>query len=100
MAEVTKAVTMKIPLVLNLLTALACVGVVRQMVEPGNGVKERAEGWQVQAKEALARILETGRWIWGSRAVLWLIVMGVVFDSVVRLFLTVASNYYRLVQIE
>jgi hypothetical protein len=32
--------------------------------------------------------------------VLWLIVPGVVFDSVVRLFLTVASNYYRLVQIE
>jgi MFS family permease len=100
MAEVTKAVTMKIPLVLNLLTALACVGVVRQMVEPGNGVKERAEGWQVQSKEALGRIFETGRWIWGSQAVLWLIVTGVVFDSVVRLFLTVASNYYRLVQIE
>jgi MFS family permease len=100
MGEATKAVTMKIPLVLNLLTALVCVAVVRQFVEPGDGVKERAEGWQVQAKEALGRILETGRWIWRSQAVLWLIVMGVVFDSVIRLFLTVSSNYYRLVQIE
>lgn len=99
---VAKAVTMKVPLLLNLLAALACVVVVRGMVEPG-GPPQSAQaeaGWQAQARQALARILDTGRWIWNSHAALWLIVMGVVFDSIIRLFLTVASNYYRLVGIE
>jgi hypothetical protein len=63
-------------------------------------VKPTGRSWREQAQEALGRILETGKWIWNSQAALWLIVMGVVFDSIIRLFLTVASNYYRLVQIE
>lgn len=104
----SKAVTMKVPLLLNLLAAIACVGVVRGMVEAGgewnsnadSNSKSAGASWQAQALEALRRILETGKWIWNSQAALWLIVMGVVFDSIIRLFLTVASNYYRLVQIE
>lgn len=100
LGEVSKVVTMKIPLVLNLCAAVACVLVVQRMVEPGDGVEAPKEGWQSQSREALRKILETGKWIWGSQAALGLIVVGVVFDSVIRLFLTVASNYYRLVEIE
>lgn len=98
--EVSKAWTMKVPLVLNLLTAFACVWVVRRMVEPGGEVKDRKVGSVGEIGQALGRILETGRWIWQSKAALWLMVIGVVFDSIIRLFLTVASNFYRLVQIE
>lgn len=102
MSAVPKEMTMKVPLVLNLLAAIACVLVVRGMVEAGGEDKSKSSGagWQNQAVAALSRILETGKWIWNSQAALWLIVMGVVFDSIIRLFLTVASNYYRLVQIE
>jgi MFS family permease len=99
MGEVAKGWTMKVPLVLNFLTAVACVLVVRRMVEPGGVVAGRG-GWRAQARAAMGRIWETGRWIWSSQAALWLMVTGVVFDSIIRLFLTVASNYYRLVQIE
>ncbi len=113
--EAPKALTMKIPLVLNLLSAIACVLVVRRMVEPpaNSGADRGATAgsvtsgepaarptWRAQARIALGRILDTGRWIWRTHAALWLIVIGVVFDCVIRLFLTVASNYYRLVQIE
>jgi MFS family permease len=101
LGDVPKAWTMKVPLVLNLLTAVACVLVVRRMVEPsGGGGEECAAGCGREIQSALGRILDTGRWIWHSKAALWLMVIGVVFDSVIRLFLTVASNFYRLVQIE
>ena len=36
----------------------------------------------------------------GSEFMFALLLFGVVFDSVIRLFLTVASNFYRLVGIE
>lgn len=108
--EAPKALTMKIPLALNLLTAIACVLVARRMVEPESGATGSVATvsgepaarptWRVQARAALVRILDTGKWIWRTHAALWLIVIGVVFDCVIRLFLTVASNYYRLVQIE
>lgn len=38
--------------------------------------------------------------MWRTKAAFVLILFGVVFDSVIRLFLTVASNFYRLVGIE
>lgn len=98
--EVTKAWTMKVPLVMNLVTAFACVLVVRRMVEPGMGGGARKAVFGEELRVAVGRIVESGRWIWRSQAALWLIVIGVVFDSIIRLFLTVASNFYRLVQIE
>lgn len=113
--DAPKAWTMKIPLLMNLLTALACVLVTRRMVEPpaglcinhdaagataSDGPAARPAAWRARARAAFARILDTGQWIWRTHAALWLIIIGVVFDGVIRLFLTVASNYYRLVQIE
>ena len=41
--------------------------------------------------------LATGRWILHTPVALGVILAGLCFDSIVRLFLTVASNYYRLI---
>lgn len=100
LGEVPREWTMKVPLGLNLVAALACVMVVRRMVEPAAGGKPAGTDCGGEIRQTLARIWATGGWIWRSQAALWLMVIGVVFDSIIRLFLTVASNFYRLVQIE
>ncbi|MCB1226732.1 MAG: MFS transporter [Verrucomicrobiales bacterium] len=96
-----KAWTMKIPLLLNLLTALGCVLVTRRMVEdPLGAAVDSAAGMRAQIRHTLDRMKQAARWIWHSGAALPLLAVGVVLDSVIRLFLTVSSNYYRLVGVE
>ncbi len=95
---VAKEVSMKLPLLLGLGTALACMLVTLRMTE------QRAPAPLVSLPQSIREtwrsILKTGGWIWRTKAAFVLIVLGLVFDSVIRLFLTVASNFYRLVGIE
>lgn len=88
----------KLPLLLNLLTSIACLIVCLRMREDPPAAP--ALGFTAQVRQTAASILDTGRWIWRTPAALQLIVLGLVFDSIIRLFLTVSSNFYRLVGIE
>lgn len=95
---VTKELAMKLPLLLCLGTALACLAVTLRMTEKRSTMAGGAFWHSVSG--TWRSILKTGGWIWRTRAAFALIVFGLVFDSVIRLFLTVASNFYRLVGIE
>jgi hypothetical protein len=97
MGDVGRAITMKIPLVLNFLTGVACLTVCLRMTEAPLVAMKASLTERV--REAVRGIIETGRWIWHTHAALKIIVLGLVFDSIIRLFLTVASNFYRLVGI-
>lgn len=97
LGDVGRAITMKIPLVLNFLTGVACLTVCLRMTEAP--LKAMKASLTERVREAVRGILETGRWIWHTHAALKIIVLGLVFDSIIRLFLTVASNFYRLVGI-
>jgi len=90
-----KAWTMKIPLLLNLATAIGCVFVARRMIEP-----PASRSGDTSVRATLKQIKDTAHWVWTSKTAFWLIMVGVVLDSVIRVFLTVSSNYYRLIQIE
>lgn len=94
--------TMKIPLGLNFLIGVACLLVTLRMQEPviPAGAVDRVKGgWLHEARLAVGGIWETGRWIWRTEAAFTLMLLGVLFDSIIRLFLTVSSNFYRLVGI-
>jgi MFS family permease len=97
LSEPARALTMKAPLALNLLTAVACLITCLSMREEAPA--PLTQSLFVRTRLAFRGIVTTGRWIWGSQAVLGLLVLGVVFDSIIRLFLTVSSNFYRLVGI-
>ncbi|HEY1083680.1 MAG TPA: MFS transporter [Prosthecobacter sp.] len=101
LGDLPRAWTMKIPLGLNFLTGIACLFITLRMTEPASSeAAPDAGGWLHSARQAFSRILETGRWIWKTQAAFALILLGVVFDSIIRLFLTVSSNFYRLIGIE
>lgn len=97
--ELPRAVTMKIPLVLNFLTGIACLVTALRMREENWHCKVR-EGFWTETLDTVRQILDTGGWVWRTPAAFGLLLFGVLFDSMVRLFLTVASNFYRLVGIE
>lgn len=95
---VAKSVSMKLPLLLCLGTALVCLGVTLRMTEARSPAPKVPLLQNI--REAWVSILQTGAWMWRTKMAFALIVFGLVFDSMIRLFLTVASNFYRLVGIE
>jgi len=96
-AALTKDITVKFPIYLCLLTALPCLAVALAMKEPTEVVRHETFGKNVAA--SWKGITEAGSWIWSSRTPFLLIVLGFTLDSIVRLFYTVASNYYRYIGI-
>ncbi|WP_395741078.1 MFS transporter [Prosthecobacter sp.] len=95
---VAKSVSMRLPLLLCLGTALACLVVTLRMTETRSPAPKAPLLQSI--RETWVSILQTGGWMWRTKAAFALILFGVVFDSMIRLFLTVASNFYRLVGIE
>lgn len=90
-----KSTTLKFPIYLCVLTALGALGVALSMQEaphegPVQSFREKlTAGW--------SGIRRAGAWIWRTPAPLLLLTLGFLLDSIVRLFYTVASNYYRYI---
>ena len=91
--------TLRFPIYLNLLSAGATLVVALGLREPGRrltpAIPEDAGG----PGSALAHLLAAGRWIARTPLALFAIVAGLTLDSVVRLFLTFGSSYYRLIHL-
>lgn len=88
--------TMRFPIYLCLLTALAACVVSLAMREPPV-TKHVAVAATIGS--TIRVTLNAGKWILHTPAVLVLIVAAVLFDSMIRLFLTVGSQYYRLIEL-
>jgi len=97
-----QGVTLRFPLYLNLLTAVAALVIVLGFREPS--VKEShaapAEtGHPETCANALELVWSAGRWIRRTPVALFIIVGGFLLDGVVRLFLTFSSSYFRLIEL-
>jgi len=94
--------TVKFPLYLNLATACAALVVSLRMREPDADPAHAAETARVPRHALTASFLamgEAARWIVRTPAALVLVLYTLFYDSLVRLFYTVASNVYRLLEI-
>ncbi len=90
---VTREVTVRIPVYLTLANSVLALLVTLRMREPARLIAKASAGATWRAT------LAAGAWILRTPAALTVILAGLCFDSIVRLFLTVASNYYRLIAI-
>ncbi|MFT3851014.1 MAG: MFS transporter [Propionivibrio sp.] len=94
---VDQGVTLRIPIALNLISAVAVLWLAFGMREPpipgarSRGGGHPASGWQ--------GIVDAGAWILRTPVALFVIIGGVLIDSVIRLFLTFGSAYYRLIDL-
>lgn len=90
--------TLRFPIYLNLLSAAATLLVAVGLREPDRReIKVAPDGDTAQG--AVAHLLSAGRWIAHTPLALFAIVAGLALDSVVRLFMTFGSSYYRLIQL-
>ena len=100
--SIEKEWVIRLPVFLNLLTAVAALLVACRMTESRTERVRPARLREVfRETNALASgTLTAGKWILREPAALLLLLVGVAFDSIVRLFLTLASEYYRLLDID
>jgi MFS family permease len=94
--NVTLETTMRFPIYLTLGNAVLTLLIALRLREPQDPV---ARHGAVSARTTWGVTFATGRWIAHTPLALGVILAGMCFDSIVRLFLTVASNYYRLIDL-
>jgi MFS family permease len=92
--KVTQEMSMRFPIYLTLGNAVLALLATLCLREPG-----RRATATVSARTTWRVTFKTGRWIAQTPLALGVILAGMCFDSIVRLFLTLASNYYRLIAV-
>ncbi len=102
-AELTQELTLRFPIILCLVAAIGALYVALRMKDVES---PDAPDLAIGKKDILCALrgatrmtMETGRWILQSPVALVIILTGVTFDSMIRLFLTVSSQYYRVIHL-
>jgi len=97
--KVTQEITMRFPIYLTLGNAVLALLATLNLREPESLVTkdDAVKSKNVSARTTWRVTFATGRWIMHTPLALGVILAGMCFDSIVRLFLTVASNYFRLI---
>jgi len=94
--EFTKEQTVKFPLYLNFVSALIVFFIACKFKEDH---KVSTSGKIIAIKESFAGTMRAGQWILKSPAASCLILIGLFFDSIIRVFYTILSNIYRILLI-
>ena len=95
--RLTQDFTLRLPILLNLISAALVLCLTLGMKEPPGA----HGGPRAAVRRASLRrgIVDAGRWILHTPIALFAIVGGVLIDSVIRLFLTFGSVYFRLIDL-
>jgi len=88
--------TMRFPIYLTLGLAILAVASALQMKEH-EGVETTAES--ATGIEALRKTLQAGRWIFKTPFALAIILFGMIFDHILRMIVTMTSQYFRLIHL-
>lgn len=94
--QVTRETTLRIPIYLTLVTACLTLLTTLLMKEEGHVQTGKSAG---SVSNAFRLTFQAGGWIFRTPFVLCVILAGLLFDSVIRMLLTMASQYYRLIEI-
>jgi len=100
--HLTQSTTLRFPIYLNLITALLTLVTALGLREPAVRTKTVAPGSTESGNPeitAWSLVVNAGRWIVQTPVALFVILAGVLLDSVVRLFLTFSSSYFRIIDL-
>jgi hypothetical protein len=97
---ITKDVTLRFPVYLTMISAISTLITALMMKEVSNHKDECREGAKCvnAVTDALKLTFKAGRWILNTPFVLIAILIGLIFDSVIRMIITMASQYYRVIE--
>ncbi len=100
--HLTQGMTLRLPIYLNLITALVTLWTVWGLREPGlRKPRIATDAGELAGAEITAwrLVVNAGTWIVRTPLALFVIVAGVMCDSVARLFLTFSSTYFRTIAV-
>jgi MFS family permease len=98
----TQGTTLRFPIYLNFITALLTLWTVLGLREPVVRETRVASSKEDRANAELTAwhlVRHAGAWIVKTPVALFVVLAGVLMDSVVRLFLTFSSSYFRIIEI-
>lgn len=99
---ITQETTMRFPVYLTLLTALltllSALGM-REVLPDESRTGTAVQGCGDSIGKAFRLTLDTGRWILKTPFALIIILTGLLFDHVIRMLITMSSQYYRLIHL-
>lgn len=95
--EISKSTTMRLPIIGTLLLGIVAVFVTLGMKETSSQTP-LGNSWST-IKQSFTKTLNAGKWILKTPLALVVICCGMLFDHVVRMVLTLNSEYYRQVQL-
>lgn len=96
--EITRDNTLRLPIYLTLVTALLTLLTTLKMREIVTDREQSAEP-RSTIGTAFRLVWQAGCWIFRTPFVLGLILFGLLYDSVTRMLLTMASQYYRVIDV-
>jgi MFS family permease len=98
--EISKETAIRLPIWLNLGTAIATLMVALSLREV-RAPEERPNTGKLRPLLGVAtrQTLHAGRWILRTRPALCLILIAIFHDSIIRLFLTLEASYLRLIEL-
>jgi hypothetical protein len=94
----TQALTLRFPLFLTLIMALITMVTTLRLKEMDTKIRV-IEGFGISVLEAFRIALAAGSWILKTPVVLVVIVAGLLFDHIIRMVLTLNSQYFRLIDL-
>lgn len=97
--QVTRETTLRLPIYLTLITAVLTLCTTLRMREISVQNEGGEKNNEQAIKESFRLVWKAGRWIFSTPFVLGLMLFGLLYDSVIRMILTMASQYYRLIEI-
>ena len=96
---ISRETSLRLPIYFTLATALlTLLTTVRMREVVGGESRSQASGKQT-IRAAFQLVWQAGRWIFRSPFVVALLLFGLLYDSVIRMILTMASQYYRIIEI-
>ena len=96
--DISKQLTLRLPIYCTLATAILTLLTTLKMKEVGSA-RHKQEAFWPTSRDALNLVWGAGCWIFKTPVVIGLILFGLLYDSVVRMLLTMASQYYRVIDI-
>jgi len=96
--EITRADTLRLPIYLTLVTGVFTLLTTLKMREvPVDNSSHTKRDATIGT--AFRLVWQAGRWIFRTPFVFGIILFGLLYDSVIRMILTMASQYYRIIEI-
>ncbi len=95
--DITRDTTLRLPIYLTLITAILTLMTTLKMSEADTASKTVKTSDSIST--AFGLVWQAGLWIFRTPFVLGLILFGLLYDSVTRMILTMASQYYRIIEV-